>query len=126
MTTGIFDCTPFNTCQISALTFESVVPDSELHLLGFQLLCTGHVMAHSQLYSVLNKTCSPHIEEVIIECKLFNSPRTLSSFILVGVYNSADHITKHGVQRPCLLILGTLIEQTSPKNCQYTMGEIII
>ena len=36
--------------------------------------------------TVLNKSCSPHLETLFINSKPFYSPREFSSFILVGLY----------------------------------------
>ncbi|XP_039460612.1 uncharacterized protein LOC120435314 [Oreochromis aureus] len=79
------------------------VPDAVLNLPGFQLHradreteLSGKTKGGGVCFyinegwctdvTVLQKHCSPHLESLFINCKLFYIPREFSSFMLVGVY----------------------------------------
>ena len=79
------------------------IPESALQLPGFQLIradrnteLSGKTKGGGICFylnvgwctdvTVLEKTCSPHLESLFINCKPFYSPREFSSFVMVGVY----------------------------------------
>ncbi|KAK0143622.1 hypothetical protein N1851_018252 [Merluccius polli] len=75
---------------------SGLIPDSALHLAGFQLCRADRDTELSSktkgggicfyINSVIQQHCSPDLESFIINCKPFYSPREFASFILVGVY----------------------------------------
>ncbi|KAL0165807.1 hypothetical protein M9458_037651, partial [Cirrhinus mrigala] len=86
---------------------NGTIPDSALHLTGFQLIRADRVTESSGKtrggglcfyisegwctdMTVLNKKCCPNLEAVFINCKPFYSPREFSSFTLVSVYIPPD------------------------------------
>ncbi|KAL0152393.1 hypothetical protein M9458_052116 [Cirrhinus mrigala] len=86
---------------------NGTIPDSALHLTGFQLIRADRVTESSGKtrggglcfyinegwctdVTVLNKMCCPNLEAIFINCKPFYSPREFSSFILVSVYIPPD------------------------------------
>ncbi len=83
---------------------NGAIPDSALHLSGFQLFRADRVTESSGKtrggglcfyinegwctdVTVLKKMCCPNLEALFINCKPFYSPREFCSFILVSVYN---------------------------------------
>ena len=129
-------------CRSAALCFtetwlSELTPDSGLYLPDFQLLRADRVTELSGKsrgggicfyindgwctdVTVLKKSCSPHLETFLINCRPFYSPREFSSFILVGVYippqacvtealqHLADQITDEERKHPdsLLIVLG--------------------
>ncbi len=86
---------------------NGAIPDSALHLSGFQLFRADRVTESSGKtrggglcfyinegwctdVAVLKKMCCPNLEALFINCKPFYSPREFSSFILVSVYIPPD------------------------------------
>ncbi len=86
---------------------NGAIPDSALHLSGFQLFRADRVTESSGKtrggglcfyinegwctdVTVLKKMCCPNLEALFINCKPFYSPREFSSFILVSVYIPPD------------------------------------
>ncbi|KAL0147893.1 hypothetical protein M9458_056814 [Cirrhinus mrigala] len=86
---------------------NGTIPDSALHLTGFQLIRADRITESSGKtrggglcfyinegwctdVTVLNKMCCPNLEAIFINCKPFYSPREFSSFILVSVYIPPD------------------------------------
>ncbi|KAL0153421.1 hypothetical protein M9458_051259 [Cirrhinus mrigala] len=86
---------------------NGTIPDSALHLTGFQLIRADRVTESSGKtrgsglcfyinegwctdVTVLNKMCYPNLEAIFINCKPFYSPREFSSFVLVSVYIPPD------------------------------------
>ncbi len=86
---------------------NGAIPDSALHLSGFQLFRADRVTESSGTMrgdglcfyinegwctdvTVLKKMCCPILEALFINCKPFYSPRDFSSFILVSVYIPLD------------------------------------
>ncbi|KAK0144347.1 RNA-directed DNA polymerase from mobile element jockey [Merluccius polli] len=82
---------------------SGLIPDSALHLAGFQLcradrdtelsgktkgggICFYINSGWCNDVTVIQQHCSPDLESFIINCKPFYSPREFASFILVGVY----------------------------------------
>ncbi len=68
--------------------------------------------------STLKKMCSPNLEALFINCKLFNSPREFSSFILVNVYVPPDACVSAAMQQ--------LAEQISETEQRYPDYLLII
>lgn len=95
-------------CRATAIRFPETwlsehIPDSSLYLLGFQILSVFRITELSVKargggiwfyinggwctnFTLLNKTCSPRIQTIFINCKPFYSPQEFNSFILVGIY----------------------------------------
>ncbi len=86
---------------------KGYIPDSALHLSGFQLFRADRVTESSGKtrggglcfyinegwctdVTVLKKMCCPNLEALFINCKPFYSPWEFSSFILVSVYILPD------------------------------------
>ncbi len=86
---------------------NGAIPDSALHLSGFQLFRADRVTESSGKtrggglcfyinegwctdVTVLKKMCCPNLEALFINCKPFYSPQEFSSFILVSVYIPPD------------------------------------
>ncbi len=86
---------------------NGAIPDSALHLSGFQLFRADRVTESSGKtrggglcfyinegwctdVTVLKKMCCPNLEALFINCKPFYSPREFCSFILVSVYIPPD------------------------------------
>ncbi len=86
---------------------NGAIPDSALHLAGFQLFRADRVTESSGKtrggelcfyinegwctdVTVLKKMCCPNLEALFINCKPFYSPREFFSFILVSVYIPPD------------------------------------
>ncbi len=86
---------------------NGAIPDSVLHLSGFQLFradrvtkSTGKTRGGGLCFyinegwftdmTVLKKMCCPNLEALFINCKTFYSPWEFSLFILVSVYIPPD------------------------------------
>ena len=70
--------------------------------------------------TVLNKSCSPHLETLYINCKLFYSPREFSSFILVGVYIPPQAWDSEALQHLADQI--TYVERKHPDSLLVVFG----
>ncbi len=106
----LLTCTNKDFLNSAALCFtetwlNGAIPDSALHLAGFQLFRADRVTESSgktrggglSFYinedwctdvTVLKKMCCPNLEALFINCKPFYSPQEFSSFILVCEHSS--------------------------------------
>jgi len=114
------------------------IPDSALHLSGFQLHRADRVTALSGKtrgggicfyinegwctdVTVLKESCSPHLETLLINCKPFYSPREFSSFILVGVYIPPQACVSEALQHLAEQI--TTMEHKHPDSLLIVLGD---
>ncbi len=133
--------TNMDFCRFAALWSETWlgehIPDSSLHLPGFQLLhgdCTellGKTRGGGICFyinkgwctdvTVLKKSCSPHLETLFINCKPFYSQWEFSSFILVGVYIDPQACLSEALQHLTDQI--TNVEQNHPDSLLIVLGD---
>ncbi|KAL0161106.1 hypothetical protein M9458_044831, partial [Cirrhinus mrigala] len=117
---------------------NGTIPDSALHLTGFQLIRADRVTESSGKtrggglcfyinegwctdVTVLNKMCCPNLEAIFINCKPFYSPREFSSFILVSVYIPPD--ARASVALELLADQITHAEQRYPDSFIIVLGD---
>nr|BAB83841.1 ReO_6 [Oryzias latipes] len=127
----------------SALCFTETwlseqIPDSALHLPGFQLhradrntALSGKSKGGGTCFyinegwctdvTVLKKTCSPQLESFFINCRPFYSPREFSSFVLVGVYIPPQACVTEALQQLADQI--TEVERNHPDSLVITLGD---
>ncbi len=128
----------------AALCFTEIwlngaIPDSALHLSGFQLFRADRVTESSGktrggglcLYinegwctdmTVLKKMCCPNLEALFINCKPFYSPREFCSFILVSVYIPPDVRVSAALEN-CWPTKITHTEQRYPDSFIVILGD---
>ncbi|KAL0154123.1 hypothetical protein M9458_050582 [Cirrhinus mrigala] len=117
---------------------NGTIPDSALHLTGFQLIRADRVTDSSGKtrggglcfyinegwctdVTVLNKMCCPNVEAIFINCKPFYSPREFSSFILVSVYIPPDACVSAALELLADQITHT--EQRYPDSFIIVLGD---
>ncbi|KAI4885374.1 hypothetical protein NFI96_004923 [Prochilodus magdalenae] len=127
----------------SALCFtetwlSELTPDSALHLPGFQLhradrdaersgksrgggICFYITERWCRDTTVLLKSCSPHLESLLITCRPFYSPREFSSFILAGIYIAPSACTSDALKQLAEQI--TEVEREFPDSLLITLGD---
>jgi hypothetical protein len=114
------------------------IPESALQLPGFQLIradrnteLSGKTKGGGICFylnvgwctdvTVLEKTCSPHLESLFINCKSFYSPREFSSFVMVGVYIPPQACVADALQQLADQI--TDIEKKHPDSLVIIVGD---
>ncbi|XP_051580982.1 uncharacterized protein LOC127456496 isoform X1 [Myxocyprinus asiaticus] len=117
---------------------SEVIPDSALHLPGFQLFradriaeLTGKTRGGGTCFyineswctdvTMLKRMCCPNLEVLFINCKPFCLPREFSSFILVSVYIAPNVCLNAALQQLADQITDT--EQQYPDTVIIILGE---
>ncbi|KAK0133039.1 hypothetical protein N1851_031598 [Merluccius polli] len=117
---------------------SGLIPDSALHLAGFQLcradrdtelsgktkgggICFYINSGWCNDVTVIQQHCSPDLESFIINCKPFYSPREFASFILVGVYIPPQDNVQDAQRMLADQIL--CVERSNPDYLVIVLGE---
>ncbi|KAK0149989.1 hypothetical protein N1851_009222 [Merluccius polli] len=117
---------------------SGLIPDSALHLAGFQLcradrdtelssktkgggICFYINSGWCNDVTVIQQHCSPDLESFIINCKPFYSPREFASFILVGVYIPPQANVQDAQRMLADQIL--CVERTNPDYLVIVLGD---
>ncbi|KAK0144339.1 Serine/threonine-protein kinase SMG1 [Merluccius polli] len=117
---------------------SGLIPDSALHLAGFQLCRADRVTELSGKtkgggigfyinsgwcndVTVIQQHCSPDLESFIINCKPFYSPREFALFILVGVYIPPQANVQNTQRMLADQIL--CVEQSNPDYLVIVLGD---
>ncbi|KAK0131206.1 putative RNA-directed DNA polymerase from transposon BS [Merluccius polli] len=117
---------------------SGLIPDSALHLAGFQLcradrdtelsgktkgggICFYINSGWCNNVTVIQQHCSPDLESFIINCKPFYSPREFASFILVGVYIPPQANVQDAQHMLADQIL--CVERTNPDYLVIVLGD---
>ncbi len=111
---------------------SEAIPDNALHLPSYKLFrayriaeLTGKTRGGGLCFYInegwysdvttLKMTCSPNLEALFINCKLFNSPREFSSFILMNVYVPPDACVSPAMQQ----LAEQISERSPPETVIY-------
>ena len=117
---------------------SGLIPDSALHLAGFQLcrakrdtelsgktkgggICFYINSGWCNDVTVIQQHCSPDLESFIINCKPFYSPREFASFILVGIYIPLQANVQDAQHMLADQIL--CVERTNPDYLVIVLGD---
>ncbi len=111
---------------------SEAIPDNVLHLPSYKLFrayriaeLTGKTRGGGLCFYInegwysdvttLKMTCSPNLEALFINCKLFYSPREFSSFILMNVYVPPDACVSPAMQQ----LAEQISERSPPETVIY-------